>query len=287
MKPENSEAPKKELVVVLSYAPLYSPPTNYTQRNAIPIDGCESLEHLVAKYESGITRIAMSCIWTKEDDGTRTANLLMEQGREIAKHLIAWAENKPEEWFNLSFKVADNEHLQYALALTPKIDKSIERWQLANYPSKQDADLARKDQRFEILFKPLTFATKNSKVSESLRATITDRINLAIIDVNEAPDNLELFSDETRDQNRNLQTGQDARINGRTGCDHGGRGWLPNSRTGRYGNPALTSGQGGTHSQAKECKKNVSMNAIIVWASLTGNGRAGLRNPWVRPRGSP
>lgn len=127
--------------------------------------------------EEGPSGLADACVWLQDDEGRLGPCLLLPQAAAIADHLKAWAEDRPEEWFQLC--AAEHGPL-YGLALMPRLDKGIERLRTA-YQLRHGLPLP-KDIRVTALFKPLHFSSKPGHMFGQVKAHLGDRVRLAVMD---------------------------------------------------------------------------------------------------------
>ena len=153
--------------VVVSYVPLLAGEAGRSDLD---------LAQVGALMEQAPSGVAAACAWF-QDEGLPVACLLYKGARELAVHLKAWAENQPEQWFNLA--VAEAGPL-YGLALVPRFQKGVERfrtaYQLRNgWPIPQDAEV-------QMLFKPLHFVSRPGHVFSQVRDQLGARCKVMLLE---------------------------------------------------------------------------------------------------------
>ncbi|HLK36369.1 MAG TPA: hypothetical protein VKU41_06420 [Polyangiaceae bacterium] len=67
-------------------------------------------------------------IWARDASGAPWALLVLERAVEVFDHLVDWSEGSPASWFTVAWSAAAGE---YAVALLPCTEKSVERYRLA------------------------------------------------------------------------------------------------------------------------------------------------------------
>ena len=156
-----SEPKQPTHVFLVSYHPLLSPEQARMLAGSF-VDATEAqLRQITKMLEKLPSGCAEACLWAyfplgEEGPGRSVFPVLaIERGREIAKHLVEWAEGQPEEWFELVFTKNERNPDQYALALVPSFEKSIARYKLARLIFAEE--IAAKKEQFTLLFSPLRF----------------------------------------------------------------------------------------------------------------------------------
>ena len=150
--------------------------------------------HVIDESPSGM---ASACIWVQRDADIASVSpiLLYDNASNLVKHLLAWSENKPTDWFDLNFMEKDG---KYLFALIPKIHKSIERFSISfqmkyGYPLPVDIDLS-------ILFKSLYFVSGVNNTFNSVRDLVGKSINIGIMDTSGInKDNFQTSLEKTED----------------------------------------------------------------------------------------
>lgn len=141
----------------------------------------EFSERMMAMLESLPDGAAKACLWADADNPHPI--LLLEQGRAIRDHLVAWAEGDPPSWFELHLI----ERLGfYALALIPNLRKSADRQLAAMALAAGRAIPAPGEQ--SVVFRPLHFVSSGpSETFGSLRGRMRDRIKVCVLDTADVP----------------------------------------------------------------------------------------------------
>jgi len=145
---------KDTCAVVVSYVPCL---TGQPGQNA-------TLEEISKILEQAPPNGADACMWMVKNEKF-CPYLLFTNAKTYAQHLKAWAENKPEEWFKLT--IAEYKD-RYGLALLPRFDKGIERFNFA-YKIKNMKSLP-KNTKYSFIFKPLGFTSLTSKTYADIKA---------------------------------------------------------------------------------------------------------------------
>ncbi len=158
-------------IVLVSYVPLLQGDAGRIITDPDPAKIAKTLE-------AGPTGNAVACVWLMSDDGTPSPCLVIENAKEIAEHLIEWAEKKPEEWFNLSFVEYDG---LYGLALMPRVELGVERFKVAcllrnGYPIPKNADI-------HVIFKPLHFMSGKEHMFSKVKPLLKASAEVRLIDV--------------------------------------------------------------------------------------------------------
>jgi len=163
-------AKKKDTTVfVISYAPLLKAEKPF-------LEGEDSVKKVLDQVSS-VDSTVKGCVWSLEEDGTPCANFVIPRGKEIAPHLVEWAEGKPEEKFKFSHLEKDG---TYVLSLMPDVEKSIKRVQ-ANHEAVYGKKIA-KNMKYQVIFNPLTFLSNTKTAYEAIREHLKDSAYVSIIE---------------------------------------------------------------------------------------------------------
>jgi hypothetical protein len=110
---------------VISYVPLLSgTPGSFIDPKDDPMAMEELMHTIQEKLPDG--RVA-ACIWLLKENKPMPV-LVIDDMANIVDHLEWWSEGKPVEWFDLAIR---NRADKYAVALIPRVNKSVKRWNLA------------------------------------------------------------------------------------------------------------------------------------------------------------
>jgi hypothetical protein len=112
---------KAPVHLVISYVPLLRGKAGAT----IPL--AHARETLGPMLETDAGHVE-AVVWACDDDGSPWPILVLDRADEIFEHLVEWAEGSPAAWFKLAWTTRRD---SYALALMPRVDKSVERYKLA------------------------------------------------------------------------------------------------------------------------------------------------------------
>jgi hypothetical protein len=139
----DSGKPRSSATVFLrSYTPLCR-----GQASAVETLAPSEVNRLVVGQERYPSGQAQACVWL-DHQGHPTPVLVLEQGQQIAAHLLAWSEGYPSEWFKLHVVGVGQ---RYALALVPDLEQVVERWRLAYLEA--HGELPAPDTRFSVFFR--------------------------------------------------------------------------------------------------------------------------------------
>ena len=147
--------------------------------------------------------------WAAGDDGELSPVLAMDRANDVFDHLVEWSEGAPATWFKLVVDESDDE---YAMALVPDAQRSLDRFLLA-WSLLAGTDVPSADE-VRVLFQPLVFRGPKSDVSRRALPLLRGEVTIGFLDV------------------RELSAG-DARLDPRSGSRVGplpcerGRGLLP------------------------------------------------------------
>jgi hypothetical protein len=122
-------------------------------------------------------------VWAGDDDGSPWPILVLDRADEVFEHLVEWAEGSPAARFKVAWTTHGN---NYALALMPRIDRSVDRYKIARrLISGEDG---RGDASFRIVFRPLRFRGPTSAVSrESWLACRLECVSASFLEANCQP----------------------------------------------------------------------------------------------------
>lgn len=154
--------------ILISYVPLLMGEAGRTDMDP----GC--LQDVFDQTPSGQ---AAGCVWLFKD-GELAPCFIMQQARDIADHLKAWAEGKPEEWFRL---VAAESGPLYGLALMPRLDKGVERFRMA-YQLRNGLPFP-KDAHIKAVFKPLHFSSKPGHMFARVKPQLGKKCAVFLVDL--------------------------------------------------------------------------------------------------------
>jgi hypothetical protein len=166
-------------IILRSYAPLC--PGRASAVEALDPGEASRLVQEQERFPSGQ---AQACVWL-DHQGQPTPVLVLEQGRDIASHLLAWSEGHPSEWFKLHVVGVGD---RYALALVPDLEQVVERWRLAYLET--HGELSAPDTRFSVFFRPLYFIAEGAGVYEQVKGRFGTSSYVGLLDAsNFAPAN--------------------------------------------------------------------------------------------------
>jgi hypothetical protein len=137
--------PKK--AVVFSYVPLLT-----GEPGRVLSVGDEEFKRLMAEADRCPSGQADACLWMAEGSGVFPV-FVMPQAHDIADHLLAWAEDRPGDWFALCFAQRQG---RYVAALFPNLAGSVERFETAHFASHGEPSRAA---IYELLFRPIAFVS--------------------------------------------------------------------------------------------------------------------------------
>lgn len=165
---------KHTAVILRSYTPLCP-----GRASAVEALDPGEVNQLVQEQERFPSGQAQACIWLDHQDQP-TPVFVLEQGQEIAAHLVRWADGSPSEWFKLH---AVGVGQRYALALVPDLEQVVERWRLA-YLEKH-GELPDPDTRFSVFFRPLYFIADGAGVYEQVKGRLGASSYLGLLDASQ------------------------------------------------------------------------------------------------------
>lgn len=172
--------------IVLSYIPLLCGAAGET----VDVSKPDRVADLISYVNSLPDGCAEGCVWVLDKDGSPYPVLIMPSAKEIADHLVMWAEGSPSEWFDLHIRVRGE---KYALALVPKIYKSVERFEIA-YQLRNGFPIP-EDSHNTILFKPLHFCAGSSSTFHKVEKNIGRKVQVGLIDPDDLPSDYLLVED--------------------------------------------------------------------------------------------
>lgn len=171
-------------MIILSYHPLLMGPPGLTVE--IARDDLHPAFDALTRYLDELPDgAAKACMWAKDDDGNPSLVLLLEHGRAIREHLVAWSEGDPPSWFDLQLSERGG---LYALALVPNFQKSVDR-QLANMALLSGKPVPVPEST-HVLFRPLQFVTERpSEVfRDKVRGLLKDHVRVHVADMEDVPE---------------------------------------------------------------------------------------------------
>jgi hypothetical protein len=137
----------KKVVVVISYVPLLA-----GEPGRVLSVGDEEFKRLMAEADRCPSGLADACLWMAEGGGVFPV-FVLPQAHAIADHLLAWAEDRPGDWFALCYAERNS---RYVAALFPNLAGSVERFEAAHFASHGDVSKAAS---YELLFRPIAFVS--------------------------------------------------------------------------------------------------------------------------------
>jgi hypothetical protein len=139
----DGDGPKK--AVVVSYVPLLAgePGRVLSVRD-------DEFKRLMQEVDRCPTGLADACLWIADNGGVFPV-FVMPQAHAIADHLVAWAEDRPGEWFSVCFAQQQG---RYVVTLFPRLAWSVERFEAAHFVHYGDLSNA---EGYELLCRPLAF----------------------------------------------------------------------------------------------------------------------------------
>ena len=91
---------------------------------------------------------------------------VIPQAHSIADHLMAWAENRPVDWFILSFAQRQD---RYVAVLFPNLSGSVERFEAAYFANHGEPSRAA---WYDLLFRPIAFVSGVRHTFEKVKKLI-------------------------------------------------------------------------------------------------------------------
>ena len=135
--------PKK--AVVFSYVPLLT-----GEPGRVLSVGDEEFTRLMAEADRCPSGLADACLWMAEGGGVFPV-FVMPQALAVADHLLAWAEDRPGDWFALCYAERNG---RYVASLFPNLAGSVERFETAHFVRHGEVSKAAS---YELLFRPIAF----------------------------------------------------------------------------------------------------------------------------------
>jgi hypothetical protein len=114
--------------------------------------GDEEFTRLMAEADRCPSGQADACLWMAEGGGVFPV-FVLPQANAIADHLLAWAEDRPGDWFILSFAQRQG---RYVAVLFPNLVRSVERFEAAYFANHGEPSRAA---GYELLFRPIAFVS--------------------------------------------------------------------------------------------------------------------------------
>lgn len=115
------------------------------------------------------------CLWGKYPQNEEVYPIIgIKDAKKVYEHILAYSENKPQEWFDVIIKLQQD---KYYIVILPKFEKAIERYKLINLHF-NEAFVP--DGKVMYLCKPLIFRSMNRGVLDKI--TIPDKIDLGFLD---------------------------------------------------------------------------------------------------------
>lgn len=119
--------------------------------------------------------VADGVVWMMDALGSTWPAPIHRRAREVHQHLVEWSEGDPSTWFDLRVEVCGDE---YALALVPRMERSVERFRvaagLAGTPF--DPAVAR------VLSVPLAFAGPKGPTTDEALARVPARVRVGFVE---------------------------------------------------------------------------------------------------------
>jgi hypothetical protein len=110
--------------VVVSYIPLLA-----GESGRVLSVGDKEFTRLMAEADRCPSGLTDACLWMAEGSGVFPV-FVMPQAHAIADHLLAWAEDRPGDWFILCFAQRQG---RYVAVLFPNLPGSVVRFEAAYF----------------------------------------------------------------------------------------------------------------------------------------------------------
>lgn len=160
----------RDSFVLISYVPLLR------GRPGMAVEATPgAIGELLGSSEPGAGQVE-GVLWCRDPDGATWPTLLIERAREVMEHLVEWAEGDPARWFRL---VVDEAGREYAMALMPRMDLSIERYRAARRLVAGDAGPEWVPAR--VMSQPLVFRGPKSSISDGALAAMPDEVRVGFL----------------------------------------------------------------------------------------------------------
>ena len=135
-------------------------------------DSISNLDNILKDSPSGA---ADGCLWMS-DEGSPYPVFIMERGLDLVEHMKVWSEGELENWFKLSFLEKDG---KYAIALSPNLNKSMERWKITfqlktGFPPPEG--------KYNFIFQPIFFVSGGSTAFHLVKDKLRDEVYVGFID---------------------------------------------------------------------------------------------------------
>lgn len=164
--------------IVVSYVPLLRGAPGLTMAP----QGAAKLLESVSDADTGHVE---AIVWAQDDSEVPWPVLVLERADEVFEHLVEWSEGSPATWFKLAWLAGDGE---YALALFPRVDKSVERYKLAHRLGTGQEIPA--DARFQVVFRPILFRGPESALSREMLQGLPACVRVGFLSRRELPSTL-------------------------------------------------------------------------------------------------
>lgn len=155
------------MLVLVSYVPLL---------RGLPGQLVEAAE-LAPLLDTKVGHVE-AVVWTLGDEGEISPIFAMDRADEVFEHIVEWSEGAPATWFKLY--VDENED-EYALALVPDVQRSLDRFLLAR-ALLTGADASSHDE-VRVVFRPLLFRGPKSDVSRRALPLLSEAVTVGFLDV--------------------------------------------------------------------------------------------------------
>lgn len=116
-------------------------------------------------------------VWAVGDGGEYSPVFAMARADEVFEHLVEWSDGSPASWFKL---VVDESEEEYAMALVPDVQRSLDRFHLAR-SAVAGAEVLPEEVR--VVFQPLMFRGTKSDVSRRVLPSLRDEVTVGFVDV--------------------------------------------------------------------------------------------------------
>jgi hypothetical protein len=185
---------KKLVHYVVSYIPLLT--GNAGQTLDLEPSSMRAFSNMINALPDGR---AEAILWGVSPEGDPWPIFVLDEAEQIFNHIVDWSEGSPTSWFN--FHILSREK-DYAIALIPKVEKSVERYKLA-WELKNGEPIAQ-GMDYQILYKGVYFSSEPGAVSTTFKTVqpllkpnvkigFVERSSLGL-NLEETPENLDLKS---------------------------------------------------------------------------------------------
>jgi hypothetical protein len=155
--------------VVLSYVPLLRGQAGAT----MDLERVENIVGPVFETDAGHVE---AVVWAQDERGLPWPILVLDRADEVFEQLVEWAESSPASWFTVAWAARADE---YALALMPRAERSVERYRLARQLTTGEDVPA--GARFEIIFRPILFRGPVSALSRDMLGRLPERVKVGFL----------------------------------------------------------------------------------------------------------